>query len=164
MTELTASYLREALHYDSETGVFTWKSPRPKVRVGNVAGKIGTHGYRRICLNYKLYEAHRLAWLYVTGVWPSAEIDHINHDRLDNSFANLRCASRTENLGNKSRQSNNKSGVKGVWYEKRRNKWIAEIRRGKTRLLLGQFDEINHAADAYRAAAKKLYGDYAHAD
>jgi hypothetical protein len=164
MTALTAAVLRDALHYDSETGQFTWKSPRPKIRVGEVAGKIGTHGYRLICLNRKSYGAHRLAWLYVTGDWPEAEIDHINHDRLDNSFANLRSASRVQNLGNKIRQSNNKSGIKGVFREKRRNKWIAEIRRGSTRLYLGQYDDINHAAEAYRVAASKLYGEFAHSD
>lgn len=164
MAELTAALLREALNYDSESGLFTWKTPRPKIRVGNVAGKIGTHGYRLICIDHKSYGAHRLAWLYMTGEWPVAEIDHINHDRLDNSFANLRPASRVENQGNKVRQSNNKSGFKGVSRERRRNKWVAEIRRGNTRLYLGQYDDINHAAEAYRIAASKLYGEFAHSD
>jgi hypothetical protein len=164
MTMLTASRLRELLNYDSETGIFTWCSPRPKIRVGDVAGKIGTHGYRLICINHKSYAAHRLAWLYVTGEWPPSEIDHINHDRLDNRFANLRAATRVENQGNKSRQSNNRSGIKGVSWDSRRGLWAAEVKRGNIRLRLGRFADINDAAEAYRKASKKLYGGFAHAD
>src|SRR6202035_4009666 len=98
---LTAERLREFIHYDPLTGVFTWlvlpvcRGPRfvgrgpNQVRVGGIAGCVSkSNGYRRIKIGGHPYCAHRLAWLYMTGTWPKDEIDHINRVRSDNRFCN----------------------------------------------------------------------------
>lgn len=86
---LTVERLRELLDYDPETGVFRWKEPRRKCRVGEVAGSLRKDGYVKIQVDGRFYQAHRLAWLCVYGVWPSA-IDHIDGNRANNAIANLR--------------------------------------------------------------------------
>lgn len=74
---ITAEELRQILHYDPETGIFTWAKPRPKIRVGNQAGYIDKKGYRYTEIDGKGYFIHRLAWLYMTGTWPGGQIDHM---------------------------------------------------------------------------------------
>lgn len=116
MTELTAGRLRDALDYDPQTGVFTWKFRASKrIHVGDTAGYDGRSGYRRIRFDGVDYEAHRLAWLHVHGEWPAQFIDHINGVRSDNRIANLRAASPSVNAQNQRRaRSDNTSGALGV--------------------------------------------------
>jgi HNH endonuclease len=89
-TKLTAERLRERLHYDAETGVFTRRVGSSNARAGDVAGSVHSTGYVRISIDGGKYTAHCLAWFYVHGVWPSDQIDHINRNRSDNRIANLR--------------------------------------------------------------------------
>ncbi len=99
---LTQQRLKEVLHYDSETGIFTWAIDRPmapKAPKGKVAGKVNSHGYFVICVDGVRHHAHRLAWMYIHGDRP-IEIDHQNHIRTDNRLANLRSTDRSGN-GNK---------------------------------------------------------------
>ena len=99
---LSQKYLREALHYDPDTGIFTWKVATAScVKVGAEAGCVKNDGYRAIGMGGKSYKAHRLAWLYVHGEWPKEQIDHINHIRTDNRMENLRPASGGENAKTK---------------------------------------------------------------
>lgn len=111
---LTQARLKELLRYDPDTGNFTWL-----VRVGGivtVGNRAGTaqKGYIRIGLASKGYQAHRLAYLYMTGAWPNAQIDHVNGVRSDNRWQNLREATHSENQCNVSAQANNAVGFKGV--------------------------------------------------
>jgi hypothetical protein len=94
--------IKEILHYDPETGVFTWKISRGRVRAGEIAGYIHkTDGYRRIgAEEWGLKKASRLAFLYMTGNWPENQIDHINGVRSDDRWSNLRNATHGENLRN----------------------------------------------------------------
>ena len=96
--ELTREFLVSLLHYDELTGVFTWRSNRPKVRAGDVAGTRSSHDYWQISIRDKVYSAHRLAWFYVHGTWPSRVIDHIDGDRMNNRIDNLRDVSTKENI------------------------------------------------------------------
>lgn len=108
---LTQEMLKELLHYDPETGVFTWAAHPPLGHsVGDVAGKASTRGYVHICFSKKLrmtrsiYSAHRLAWLYVYGAWPLQDIDHIDQNKSNNALANLRDVSRSQNCRNVTRK------------------------------------------------------------
>lgn len=87
-------------------------------------------------------------------------IDHKNHNLLDNRRCNLRVCTAAENSFNRRKDSRNKSGYKGVCFEKSRNKWAADIRAFGVRYRLGRFDTAEQARDAYVEAAKKLHGEW----
>ena len=108
------------------------------------------------------YKAHRLAWLYMTGEWPTGFIDHINGNRADNRYANLRSASRTENLANSTVYRAGKDTPKGV-RQVPGGKWTARIQKNNQPIFLGRFDTADAAAAAYRTAAVNLFGDFARA-
>ena len=155
--ELTAEYLRSVLHYEPETGIFTWKvSTSRRVKVGDVAGSPDGRGYLQISVRSRLHRAHRLAWLYVYGVWPKDQIDHINRNRPDNRIANLRDVSHKQNGQNASKPSNNTSGYQGLCWYKRDSKWLASITHNYKQIHLGYFTNIEEALSA-RKAAEKLY-------
>lgn len=158
---ITANRLREMFAYDRETGAFTRISARGAAKAGDVAGSTHRLGYRVIHIDGKIYLAHRLAWLHVYGAWPSKEIDHINGARSDNRLANLREATAQQNHANTGIARNNKSGEKGVVWNKRANKWQSQIRvSGKLRYL-GMFPLKDDAASAYRLAAESSSGGFA---
>jgi hypothetical protein len=155
--------LRALLDYDPETGVFTWRvKTNSRAMRGSNAGTVGHDGRVTIRIRNRRYRAHRLAWLYVHGEWPTQEIDHINGDPGDNRIANLRVATRAQNLSNRPRQCNNKSGHKGVYLDRRRGKWQAQMMICGKSKHLGSFDAIEDAAAAYRAASIEHFGEFAH--
>jgi hypothetical protein len=155
--DLTADELRALLHYDPLTGEFVWAArPRSGVKAGQPAGNKSPL-YHRIRINRIEYKAHRLAWLYVHGRWPTGVIDHINGDKLDNRLANLRECSQSENLANRTHQKNSKSGMKGVGKLKGHDLWRATL-CGQH---LGTFKTAEEAASAYRAAAAAKFGEFA---
>lgn len=149
MSELTAEYLREILHYDPETGVFTWKKQTSNnVKVGDQTGNISTWGYVQITVRRKRFAAHRLAWLYVYGAWPNGEIDHINRVKTDNSIANLREVTKVTNCQNRPPRKENP----GAYYDARINKWRSLITVNKKRIDLGYFASAELASEAYLEA------------
>ena len=155
--ELTAEYLRSILHYEPETGIFTWKvSNSNRVRIGDAAGCPCGGGYLNITVGSRLYLGHRLAWLYVYGVWPKDQIDHINRNRSDNRITNLRDVSTKQNLQNAGKYSHNTSGHPGVCWHKQHSKWVASIMHNQKSIHLGYFTDIEEALSA-RKAAEKLY-------
>lgn len=81
----------------------------------------------QICLDNRLYLAHRLGYLYVHGEFPSEKLDHIDRDKTNNRVQNLRPATHKQNSENKGIQANNTSGYKGVSWSKQRSKWVAVI-------------------------------------
>ena len=158
--DLTQEYLKSILHYNPETGIWTWISARPKIRIGDIAGGI-VHGYLSIKINGKKYFAHRLAWLYMTGEWPTEEIDHMDLNRKNCKWNNLREASRTQNFANQRKYSNNKSGIKGVCWDKSANKWLAQIQINKQKIMLGFYENVKDAAEVYAKAAKEYFKEFA---
>ena len=152
---ITQKELRETLHYNPETGVFTWRKSRAGVGVGSCAGTKNANGYIIICCYGKLYRAHRLAWLYMTGEWPKDQVDHENHIRHDNRWENLREATRQENHKNRSMYKNNTSGVTGVYWDK--GKWKAYIRVDEKDKNLGRFTDKFEAICARKSGDNK-YG------
>ncbi len=156
---ITQEYLKSILSYDKDSGLFTWKiNIAISIRVGDIAGTIMNTGYRRIRINKKGYYAHRLAWLYMTGNFPK-EIDHINRIKDDNQFCNLRLATHQSNMQNRNIQENNKSGVTGVCWHKKRNKWCVNIKVNKIQKHIGYFANFNDAVKA-RKKAETEYGFY----
>ena len=159
MSNLTADRLRQLLSYDASTGIFTRRiSQTNRVKVGDIAGSPNQKGYINIMVDGRLYPSHRLAWLYVHGEWPRAQIDHINGTKTDNRIANLREATNSQNMQNmRTARSDNTSGLLGVRWHKRDKRWHARIMvDGKARHL-GSFGSSDDAQAAYLAAKRQLH-------
>lgn len=150
----------DIIRYDPDTGLFYWTVPRPKIRVGEVAGSLHYKGYVIIELYGVPYFAHRLAWFYVTGKWPKNQIDHINRERADNRFANLREATHGQNRANS--RTTNRHGFKGVTFHKwlKEKPYSAQITFKKKVIYLGCYATAKEAHDAYKKAAIKMHGEF----
>ncbi|TFH85270.1 HNH endonuclease [Billgrantia azerbaijanica] len=171
--EITPEIVRELLHYDPETGVFTWRkrdrcwfnadqpwktwnSRFAELRAGQVWTSPDT-GYqcRRIRILGQARAEHRIAWLYMTDKPLPPQIDHENRDGTDNRWCNLRASNFTENHRNISMSSRNTSGITGVYWNKERGKWQANCKINDKTKYLGRFDDLDDAARAvatFRAA------------
>ena len=114
---LTQTRLKEVLDYNPETGIFTRKVKQSGVKQGQVSGSLTREGYMVTSIDTKTYKCHRLAWLYITGMWPIGQIDHINGNRSANYFNNLRDVSKQKNIENqrKAQRSNKSTSVLGTW-------------------------------------------------
>lgn len=157
---LAVDVLREYLDYDQNTGVFTWRKrhPRTKYLLGKQTGSEARGGYIKINLFKVTYAAHRLAWIYVTGRHPKKEIDHINGDRKDNRFCNLRESDRSQNQENQRRAMvTNKAGLLGVRTYNNRNIYGASICVKGNRIFLGCFKDKRDAHAAYLDAKRRLH-------
>jgi hypothetical protein len=154
---LTSDRLRALLDYCPQSGVFRWKRKTGSQSFGEIAGAKHVSGYVEIGLDGKTYKAHRLAWLYLYGDWPESEVDHINGIRDDNRAANLRHATRAENMQNKKRYASNASGVQGVCFHKATGKWVASIQASKRRRHLGVFCSKEDAGAAYQKAKQDMH-------
>lgn len=155
---LTAERLREVLHYDPETGVFT----RLESKAWNASGSGEVQpcrGYIHLYVDGKRYPAHRLAWLYVYGCWPRDLIDHRNGDRSDNRICNLREADHKLNRENQhcARSDNLSSGVIGVHWSAYHKKWKAHIRVDGRLQHLKYCSSVEEASSVYLAAKRKLH-------
>jgi hypothetical protein len=158
MDALTAERLRNVVDYNPETGVFTRRARlAQRHRVGDRADiPIKQTGYRSIGIDGKTYQAHRCAWLYVHGEWPSDTIDHLNGDRGDNRLVNLRSVTEAVNHQNlRVPKRNNKSGYLGVVAHQ--NRWRASVTFNKKVIRIGMFDTPEEAHAAYLAAKRKLH-------
>jgi len=162
--EIAGKKFISSLNYNAETGFFTWlpKSSECKdykrwnVRyAGCIAGGIdSSNGYVNIVLKVgsrvRKFKAHRIAYLLNNGKWPTGEVDHINHDRADNRWINLREVSRSENQQNAKPQINNVSGSTGVCWHKQIGKWYAQSSHKGVKHYLGVFTDKNDAIEAVR--------------
>lgn len=156
---LTQDQLKSQLDYNPQTGVFT-----RKVHLSNFAKNkktIGKYykGYHYISVLNKQYLAHRLAWLYVTGEWPKNHIDHIDGNRANNKFDNLRDVTNAENHQNIYKaNSNNKNGLLGASQSnKRYKKYQARIKHNYKTYCLGTYDTPEEAHLAYVKAKRQIH-------
>jgi hypothetical protein len=160
--------VRSLFHYDAQAGRLIWArkiSPFSNVPVGAVAGTLVPRcGYRAIRIDKKGFYEHRLIWFWHHGEWPYPEIDHINGERTDNRIENLRVVTREQNQANIGTPSNNKSGIRGVFFLKRLGKWRASIGFDRKRVILGHFNSRELAAAAYSAARAKHHGRFIRAE
>jgi len=152
----TQKRLKELLHYDPVTGIPTWKVfRRHNANIGDVAGYINKRGYRIISIDDHPYKASRLAYLYMTGNFPSEEIDHENRIKHDDSWGNLRPLSRLGNNLNRGIMANNTSDVTGVYWNKKLSKWRSAINVNYKYIHLGYFKDKIDAVVARWEAEKK---------
>lgn len=171
MTDPTYHDVARLLKADFETGKLFWL-PRPlsmfrtergcdswnfRCACGEALTTSGPHGHRSGGMFSRTYHAHRVIWLLAHKEWPKGQIDHINGDASDNRLVNLRDVTASENLRNQRRAWNNTSGVLGVSWNRPCGKWRAQIMSGGRNIHLGQFDDIDDAITARKAAEKK-YG------
>ena len=166
---LTQAHLKERLHYNPESGIFTWRECAAYNATwnsrfaGKVAGntlRLPRRTYRRLVIDYVRYYAHRLAWLYVHGEMPEEPlmIDHINGDGTDNRIANLRAVTRSENMINRvGLEARNTSGHTGVSWYRTYQKWLAFITCNGRRKSLGYFDSKADAIAARKAAEEEYF-------
>lgn len=172
--------LRQLLRYDPETGKLFWRernagwfsnrkgrSERECKRWnGRWAGiealaALTTQGYKNGSILGRNYRAHRVIWAMQTEEWPTDEIDHANGKKSDNRWVNLRHVDHFENAHNKGIPRNNTSGAKGVCFDSRSGKWLAQIRSANRRHHIGYFACFDDAKQAVRAARASLHGQFA---
>jgi hypothetical protein len=149
------------LSYDPETGILRWKVSRQGrgCRAGAEVGSSDKDGYLNVMLDGKVYKAHRLAHLLMTGHWPERNPEHENRIKSDNRWENIKDLARnqSENMGNQGPHMNNTSGLKGVSWDKQKRKWMSRIRVRRP-IPLGYFTDLRLAGLTYDAAAKLAWG------
>ena len=167
------SYVKELLHYNADTGEFTWRHRlRRHFKTnrhyhswnarygGNIAGAKTPTGYVQIKINGGVELAHRLAWLYDYGAWPVLDIDHVNRVKDDNRIANLRLATESQNAANSKRRKANLCGYKGVSLSKDGRRYRARIRLKGVEKVIGYFSNAKDASEAYAFAAAQAHGEF----
>lgn len=154
---LTKERVRELLNYDPATGIFSWRIAKGNVKAGSTTGCPDRSGHLMIGVDSRLYMAHRLAWLYYYGDWPTDQIDHRNGVRDDNRITNLREASGSENQQNVSKRAGASSRFLGVTWHANAKKWQAKIQHRRKKLHLGYFETENAAHSAYLKAKAELH-------
>ena len=155
--EITLELLSDLLEYDKTTGNLFQKKSRPKVKVGTLAGRVTPKGYRYIQLFGKKYAAHRLVWFIEYGKFPNLFIDHIDGNKLNNHISNLREVTNKQNTENRGAQKNNKLGRKGVSFNKKLKKYVAQIQHHGVNHYLGLFESPDEAEKAYKIKAAELF-------
>lgn len=159
---VTYERLTELLDYNPDTGIFTWKIKRSnKVPAGSVAGCFKTNtGYIYIMIDHVGYLAHRLAFLFMNKEFPPDVVDHINSNRIDNRFSNLRMATKSQNQHNRVIGCDNTSGYKGVNWDSHSKKWRARIRYRRKLYEAGSFSDREMAAKAARDLRIRLHKEF----
>ena len=162
--------LRELLSYDPETGVLIWKilpaTNRRNIGFNNkcggkVAGTVGLKGYLIIGIGKSYYLAHRIIWKMMTGEDPADLIDHEDTDRLNNRWKNLRETANGPNIQNSKLRSDNRSGVKGVFWDAPHKAWRAVLTTNGVSTRLGRFKSLEEATSVITQARLKAHGEFA---
>lgn len=156
---LNARHVRERFHYDPATGIFTRAVTARRWRAGSVVTGTVSHGYVRIWVDGKQISAHRLAWAWMNGEWPRSDIDHIDGNRANNAWANLREVDRSTNLENihRAKSHNRSTGLLGAYHSPSPGRFVSRIQvKGKTKTL-GSFGSAEEANAAYLAAKRELH-------
>ena len=154
--------MKQHVDYDPETGHFYTTglkySNKPK---GSIAGTVHkTKGYRYLTIKGKTYRAQRVAFLFMTGNWPSKQVDHINGIKDDNRWVNLRDVSPLINSENRGMWSTNLSGYKGVGWNKNCSKWQVLCRYKSVQLYKGLYEDVHEAGRIAAETYLQMKGTY----
>lgn len=144
--------LKEVLHYNPKTGIFTWKINKKRAKKGDVVNTF-CKGYIIVSIDGFRYKTHRLAWFYVYGYFPKEDIDHKDRIKHHNWISNLRIASRSDNMKNTKNRKDNKTGINGVRWNKPKKRWKVAI----TTIYVGQSKSFDEAV-CMRLAAEQCLG------
>jgi hypothetical protein len=148
-------------YFNYKDGRLIWSKTTSRLSVaGTEAGTINKRGYRQICFINKIYKEHRLIYLYHYGHLPKL-IDHIDGNKLNNKIENLRPATVSQNAYNAKLKSTNKSGVKGVSWDTKSNKWRAQCSLNGKAQLLGFYDTISNAKFVVEEYRNKYHKEFA---
>lgn len=161
MTLPSFDTVNSLLRYDPKGGTLYWRVNRGRTaKEGSLAGHFMKNGYIQIGIGGKLYYAHRIAHLLMTGQWPERNPEHENRDKLDNVWENIKdlAPNQSCNGGNNGLSRHNTSGLKGVCWHSRAKKWMAQIKVFRRHYYLGLFDDPRQAGLTYDAAAKLAWG------
>lgn len=151
------------LTYDPASGALAWRVDIASTcPAGTPAGMITAKGYLRLKFNGKAYLAHRVIWKMMTGDEPPNQIDHIDLNKANNAWINLRSASNSQNHMNR-KEIGHHGLPKGVSFHRRIGKYQARIKLDGVRFHLGYFDTVDNAVTAYRSAAVEKFGSFARA-
>lgn len=143
--------------FEYRDGGLYWKVSKGRRKAGNEAGCINNCGYKVIIISGKICLAHRIIYEMFNGpIECGYEIDHIDHNKLNNSIENLRLVTDVENKRNRPKQINNTSEVTGVDYRKKVGKWRARIKLHGKLIELGEFHNFDEAVKV-RKEAELLY-------
>lgn len=159
-TTLTQFRLKELVHYNPLTGLFTWRESRVGVSKGSLAGSLEKNGYIRIRIDYVKYNASRLAFLYMTGKLPEMLVDHRDRNRSNNIWLNLRPATYQENMRNRKLSKHNTSGFAGVSWDSGKLKWRARGVIDSKKVCLGYHATPELASEAYQSFTTEHFGNF----
>ena len=156
---LSQERLRELLKYCPATGLFSWLDRSNSRRIyGAVAGGRSTQGYIVIRIDGVLYLAHRLAYFYIYGAWPPADVDHKNGDKTDNRLDNIRAASRSQNNQNRRRgKSRDGESSMGITWAPWAKMWRAQISVDGAHRHIGYYKTMEEANAAYLNEKRKSH-------
>jgi len=157
---LNIQKLKTIIKYNETTGEFWWLEPKRGRKLDVPAGSVNHKGYRTISIDGKNYLAHRLAYFYMMGEWPSEYIDHIDGDPHNNKWENLRPVSAQQNAWNKKRKYNSYTGIKGVKKNEWNDTWEVQIWLNDTNHQEGPFYSYQAACKRYDELALKQRGEY----
>jgi len=151
--DLTPEIVDMVLKYDPITGTLTWcsKHHSKRVVVGSRAGNLHkSTGYREVTVFGVKYPEHVICWFLYHRKWPAGQIDHANHKRDDNRISNLNDLTFLQNMRNRAQMKNTVSGMQGIWFNKKRNRWVAEITMDGKKVYQKSFTEQSKALEARR--------------
>jgi hypothetical protein len=155
--KLDLVYLKSILHYNPQTGIWTWLVDRGVNGLSQAGTKAGGKMHK-IKIDKQGYSTHRLAFFYMTGRWPKDQIDHINNNHFDDRWINLREANTSQNCANQGCRKNSSIGLKGV--TKNGAGFMAQINVRNKHFYLGTFRSTIEAHRAYAKAAKQMFGEF----
>jgi hypothetical protein len=162
---ITQQRLHELFEYRDDGNLIRKMSVRGGNKIGDVVGSINREGYYAVNVDGTQTYIHRMIFLYHHGyLTDGLQIDHKDNNRANNRIENLREVTRSQNMHNSKIPSSNTSGIKGVSWSKKRQKWKAAIKKNYKTILLGYYDTIEEAAAAVEKGRKELHGDFARHD
>lgn len=153
--------LNQYFTYNAKTGQLINNFTAGKIKKGAVAGTLNYVGYVTVSVNNKRYYAHRIIWMMLTGNDPlDFEIDHINNVRDDNRVENIRMVNRQKNSFNVKLRNTNKSGYKGVFWNKRDKCWTGKVMVDSKTYSTGACPTAEKANELVRELREKLHKDF----